>query len=86
MKRFLTCIGMAGLIAIGAYACNDSSSGARSSTDSRERSAAEAPRKVSAPEEKQIQNFNQTTRKDIRITDGPPAEHTVSGLDGLKVD
>lgn len=74
--RLLIIVGLAGLLAMGTYGCKESSSG-RSSTDSR---------KTYAPAEKQITNFNQSTRKDQGITGGPPADRTISGLDGLKVD
>ncbi len=76
MKKVLMMVTMAGLLAMGTYACNESSSG-RSETTSK---------RLHAPKEKQIKNFNQTTKKDRRITGGPPAERTVSGLDGLKMD
>lgn len=76
MSRLLIIVGLAGLLAMGTYACNEPSGG-RSSTSSR---------KAYAPQEKQITNFNQSTQKDRRITGGPPADRTISGLDGLKVD
>jgi len=76
MQRILIIVGLVGLLAMGTYACNEPSSG-RSSTTSK---------RLHAPKEKQITNFNQSTRKDRRITSGPPADRTVSGLDGLKVD
>ena len=76
MRRLLIIVGLVGLLALGTYACNEPSSG-RSSTSSR---------KAHAPKEKQITNFNQSTQKDRRITGGPPADRTISGLDGLKLE
>jgi len=43
-------------------------------------------KKLRAYAEKQIKDFNQSTSKDRRITDGPPADRTISGMDGLRVD
>jgi len=76
MSRIFIIVGLVGLLGLGVYACNESSSGGSSSSN----------RRLHAPREKQITNFNQSTRKDHRITGGPPADRTISGLDGLKVD
>ena len=76
MRRLLIIVGLVGLLAMGTYACNESPRGRSSGTSSR----------LDAPKEKQITNFNQSTRKDRRITGGPPADRTVSGLNGLKVN
>jgi len=76
MRRLLIIVGLAGLLAMGPYACSESPSGRSSRTSSR----------LDAPKEKQIKNFHQSTRKDRRITGGPPADRTVSGLNGLKVN
>lgn len=75
MRRLFIIAGLVGLLAMGIYGCNESSSGSSSSS-----------KRYHAPEEKQITNFNQSTRKDRRITGGPPADRTISGLNGLRVD
>ena len=76
MKNWLIIVAMAGLLAMGTYGCNEPSGGGQTTTSKRS----------DAPKVKQIKNFNQTTKKDRRITGGPPAGRTISGLNGQKVD
>jgi hypothetical protein len=76
MKKSLIVVCMACLIALTTYGCNESSGGGGSSSSHR----------VDAPAEKQIKNFNQTTRKNQRTTGGPPSGRTIPGLNGQSVD
>jgi arginine exporter protein ArgO len=76
MKSWLIIVGLACLLAMGIYGCNETSS---------ERSA-QTSNRLNASAEKQIKNFNQSTQKDRKTTGGPPAGRTISGLNGQKVD
>ena len=76
MKKLMVIVVLMGLLATGLHACKERSS-ARSYT---------GERKVYAPQEKQIVNFHQSTRKDVHITGGPPADRTISGMDGFRVE
>jgi hypothetical protein len=76
MNNILIVIGLIGLLVLGVYAYKEPSSTRRDT----------AERKVYAPQEKQIVNFNQSTRKDVHITGGPPADRKISGMDGLRVE
>ena len=76
MKSWLIIVGLACLLAMGTYGCNESSGGKSARTSNR----------LNAPVEKQIKNFNQSTQKDRRTTGGPPAGRTISGLNGQQVD